>query len=57
MYYRCVEVVDGACTTWVQHQDLLDLPEGAGLQIGGMLLLLSSVAWGIQHIARLLLNR
>lgn len=56
-YYVCATVVDDVCTSWVQRTDLLALPENAGLQIGGMLLLLSATAWGVQQIARLLLNR
>ena len=56
-YWVCSELVDGVCLQWIQRSDLLSLPDGAGLQIGGLLLLLSATAWGIQQIARLLLNR
>lgn len=56
-YYVCAEVVNDVCASWAQKTDLLALPENAGLQIGGMLLLLSATAWGVQQIARLLLNR
>lgn len=56
-YWVCSEFVDGVCLQWIQRSDLLSLPDGAGLQIGGLLLLLSATAWGIQQIARLLLNR
>lgn len=56
-YWVCSEFADGVCHQWVQRSDLLSLPDGAGLQIGGLLLLLSATAWGIQQIARLLLNR
>lgn len=57
MYYVCAELVNDLCTEWVQHTEFFVLPEGAGLKIGGLLLLLSASAWGIQSIARLLLNR
>ncbi|AAA88377.1 orf 58, part 2 [Pseudomonas phage Pf3] len=56
-YYVCVQLVNDVCHEWAERSDLLSLPEGSGLQIGGMLLLLSATAWGIQQIARLLLNR
>lgn len=56
-YYVCAEVVNDVCINWQQQTNLLALPENAGLQIGGMLLLLSATAWGVQQIARLLLNR
>lgn len=56
-YYVCTEVVNDVCTSWAQKTDLLALPENAGLQIGGTLLLLTATAWGVQQIARLLLNR
>lgn len=56
-YWVCAELVDGVCQQWVQRSDLLALPEGSGLQIGGLLLLLSATAWGVQQVARLLLNR
>lgn len=56
-YWVCSELVEGVCLQWIQRSDLLSLPEGSGLQIGGSLLLLSATAWGIQQIARLLLNR
>lgn len=56
-YHVCAQLVDDVCQQWVEQTNLLALPEGAGLQIGGILLLLSATAWGIQQIARLLLNR
>ncbi len=56
-YWVCSQLVDGVCQQWVERSDLLSLPAGSGLQIGGGLLLLSATAWGIQQIARLLLNR
>lgn len=56
-YYVCAQVTDGICQEWLEQTNLLALPDGAGLQIGGLLLLLTATAWGIQQIARLLLNR
>lgn len=56
-YYVCSVLVDDVCQEWIEQSNLLALPDGAGLQIGGLLLLLTATAWGIQQIARLLLNR
>lgn len=55
--FICAQLSGTVCTQWVERSDLLSLPAGSGLQIGGSLLLLSATAWGIQQIARLLLNR
>ena len=56
-YYVCAQVADGVCQEWLEQSNLLALPEGAGLQIGGLLLFLTATAWCIQQITRLLLNR
>lgn len=55
--YLCTELLDGVCLSWVEYQPFLALPEGAGLKIGGALLLASIAAWGIQFTSRLILNR
>lgn len=55
--YLCSEVVNNVCSEWVEYESLFDLPEGAGLEVGGALFLLFSSAWGIQQIARFILNR
>ena len=55
--FICAQLSGTVCTQWVERSDFLSLPDGAGLKIGGLLLLLSATAWGIQQIARLLLNR
>lgn len=56
--YFCAELSEaGACLQWVEHTSIFLLPEGAGLKIGGALLLCSITAWGCSFLARVLLNR
>lgn len=56
--YLCAELSEaGACLQWVEHSSIFLLPEGAGWEIGGALLLCSVTAWGISFIARVILNR
>lgn len=55
--YLCSEVVNNVCSEWVEYESLLDLPEGTGFEVGGALFLLFATAWGIQQIARFILNR
>lgn len=55
--YLCTELLDGVCQSWVEYQPFLALPEGAGLKIGGALLLVSVSAWGAGLLARFILNR
>jgi len=55
--YLCTELLDGVCQSWVEYQPFLALPEGAGLKIGGSLLLVSIIAWGMSHTSRFILNR
>ena len=55
--YLCTQLIDDVCVSWVEYQPFLALPEGAGLKIGGALLVVSITAWCFQHIARFILNR
>jgi len=56
--FFCAELSEsGSCLQWVEHSSIFLLPEGAGLKIGGALLLCSITAWGLSFLARVLLNR
>lgn len=56
--FFCAELSEtGDCLQWVEHSSIFLLPEGAGLKIGGALLLCSLTAWGLSFLARVLLNR
>lgn len=56
--FLCAELsASGDCVQWVEYTSIFLLPEGAGLKIGGALLLASITAWGVSFIARTILNR
>lgn len=55
--YLCAQLEENVCILWVEYNSIFTLPEGSGLKIGGMLLLLSATAWGIRQTASFLLNR
>lgn len=55
--YLCASIQNGQCVEWVDYSSIFLLPEGAGLQIGGALLLASITAWGVSFLARSILNR
>lgn len=56
--FFCAELSEsGSCLQWVEHSSIFLLPEGAGLEIGGALLLCTIAAWGCSFLARVLLNR
>lgn len=52
--FFCASVVDNQCTAWAQ---LAVLPEGAGLQIGGLLFAATVTAWTFKYIANFLINK
>ncbi len=56
MYY-CAELLNGVCQSWVEHKPLFALSIEDGLMIGGSFLLASATAFGLNLIARFLLNR
>lgn len=55
--FICAQLQDNVCVAWVEYNSIFTLPEGAGLEIGGALLLASATAWGVRQLASLLLNR
>lgn len=57
--FMCAELssTTNECLEWVEYTSLFMLPEGAGLKIGGALLLCSITAWGCSFLARVILNR
>lgn len=56
--FLCAELSGaGDCLEWVEYTSIFLLPDGAGLKIGGALLLASITAWGVSFIARVILNR
>lgn len=55
--YLCAELENGVCLAWVEYESLFVLPEGAGMKIGGALLLVSATAWGLRQVASFILNR
>lgn len=55
--YLCAELENGVCLTWVEYGSLFTLPPGAGVEIGAALFGVSLLAWGINFLARVILNR
>lgn len=53
--YFCAEVVEGACSNWVQFSDFLSLKDA--IQIGSAFLALSGTAWGLGLVAKIIINR
>lgn len=54
--YACVELTDNVCTAWAEsYLPLLTTVDA--MQIGGAFLGLTATAWGVQMIARTILNR
>lgn len=54
--YSCVELTDNVCTAWAEsYLPLLTMTDA--MQIGGAFLSLTALAWGLQIVARLILNR
>lgn len=54
--YSCVELTDNVCTAWAESY-LPSLTMADAMQIGGAFLSLTALAWGLQIVARLILNR
>lgn len=57
MFFCSILDVNNQCLEWVEFSSPFLLPEGAGLKIGGAFLLATAAAWGVQMVARLIINR
>lgn len=55
--FLCVEVVENVCRSWVENTNILYLPEGAGMELGWQLFLITLVAWGFKTLARFIINK
>lgn len=54
--FRCVELTGDVCTQWAEsYLPLISMTDA--MQIGGAFLALTATAWGVQMIARAILNR
>lgn len=54
--FRCVELTGDVCTQWAEsYLPLISMTDA--LQIGGAFLGVTAMAWGVQMLARLILNR
>lgn len=56
MSYRCVEVVNNVCSTWVESSFPV-MTTGEAVAIGGAFLGLTAIAFCCRSIAGLILNR
>jgi len=55
--YICAELVDGACTTWVEYSALIPpLSVAQGLKLGFAVLACYATAWGLNLLIRFLLS-
>lgn len=56
--FACSNVVNAQCSEWVEISDSLSfITLEQGLEIGGLFLLVSCLAWGFREVARFILNR
>ena len=55
--YLCSKLENGNCVEWLSFSDSVGLSVADAFAIGGAMLAISALAWGLGLIARTIINR
>lgn len=55
--FLCSVLDDGVCVEWVEFSTVFSLSLEDGLKIGGLIFVITAIAWGFSFMARFILNR